>query len=378
MKKRFMVVIVAVIMVSGLFSITNAENVSDLQAQKEQIKQELSNANENLESLELKLTEALEAVNKVEAQIVEGEAELTQTTEKIEELQKEISQTQEKLDIIENDYEKQRKICEKRLVALYEMGETTYLDVLLSSKSITDFISNYYLIGEIAQYDNDLLDTIKREKDKIEQIKEQITKKNENLKSIQESQEKTLIALENAKTIKNSYVSNLTEEEQTMQKQIEEYQSKLNTLDSQILFLTVGELGEDYVGGEFLWPAPGYKTITSPFGTRLHPILKTYRTHYGVDIGAPLGAYIVAANSGVVTTASYLSSYGNAVIIDHGGGVSTIYAHGSEILTSVGTQVNRGDIIMKAGSTGLSTGPHLHFGVSVNGKYVDPLPYLSN
>lgn len=376
MKNKYIIIAIITVIICTCFTMVNAENVSDLQAQKEQIKQELSIANENLENLEVKLTEALEAVSKVEAQIVEGEAELTKTTEAIEQLQEEISQTQEKLNIIENDYEKQRKICEKRLVALYEMGETTYLDVLLNSKSITDFISNYYLIGEIAQYDNDLLDTIKREKDKIEQIKEQITKKNESLKAIQENQEKTLIALENAKTIKNSYVSNLSVEEQNVQKQIEKYQSQLNTLDSQILFLTVGELGEDYVGGEFLWPAPGYKTITSPFGTRLHPILKTYRTHYGVDIGAPLGAYIVAANSGVVTTASYLSAYGNAVIIDHGGGVSTIYAHGSEILTSVGTQVNRGDIIMKAGSTGLSTGPHLHFGVSINGKYVDPLPYL--
>lgn len=347
MKEKFIIIIVAIIIISAFFSITKAENLSDLQAQKEQIKQELSNANENLESLEVELTEALEAVSKIEAQIAEGESDLAETTAELEKLQKEINETQEKLDMVERDYEKQRQMCEKRLVALYEMGETTYLDVLLNSKNMTDFISNYYLISEIAEYDNELLETLKRQKNKIEEIKNQIIQKNENLKVIQANQEKTLISLENARTIKNSYVSNLTEEEKTVQKQIEEYQSKLNTLDSQILFLTVGELGEDYVGGEFLWPAPGYTTITSPFGTRFHPILHVYRTHYGVDIGAPLGAYIVAANSGVVTTASYLSSYGNAVIIDHGGGVSTIYAHGSEILTSVGTQVNRGDIIMK-------------------------------
>ncbi len=377
MKKKFIMVLIVVLLICTAYSTINAENLSDLQAQKEQIKNELSSANENLEGLQVELTEALEEVSKVEAQIAEGEAELEETTAKLKELEKEIKQIQEKLNVIETDYEKQKDMFEKRIVALYEMGETTYLDVLLSSKSITDFISNYYLIGEVAQYDSELLDTIEREKDKIEQIKEQITQKNNDLKLAKTNQEKTLIALENAKTIKNSYVNNLTQEEQEIKTKIDEYQSQLNSLDSKILILTTGEIGEDYVGGEFLWPAPGYKTITSPFGTRFHPILHIYRTHYGIDIGAPKGAYVVAANSGVVTTASYLSSYGNAVIIDHGGGVSTVYAHGSEILTTVGTKVNKGDIIMKVGSTGLSTGPHLHFGVTVNGKYVNPMPYLT-
>lgn len=377
MKKKFIMVLIVVLLICTAYSTINAENLSDLQAQKEQIKNELSGANENLEGLQVELTEALEEVSKVEVQIAEGEAELEETTAKLEELEKEIKQIQEKLNVIETDYEKQKDMFEKRIVALYEMGETTYLDVLLSSKSITDFISNYYLIGEVAQYDSELLDTIEREKDKIEQIKEQITQKNNDLKLAKTNQEKTLIALENAKTIKNSYVNNLTQEEQEIKTKIDEYQSQLNSLDSKILILTTGEIGEDYVGGEFLWPAPGYKTITSPFGTRFHPILHVYRTHYGIDIGAPKGAYVVAANSGVVTTASYLSSYGNAVIIDHGGGVSTVYAHGSEILTTVGTKVNKGDIIMKVGSTGLSTGPHLHFGVTVNGKYVNPMPYLT-
>ncbi len=377
MKKKFIMVLIVVLLICTAYSTINAENLSDLQAQKEQIKNELSSANENLEGLQVELTEALEEVSKVEVQIAEGEAELEETTAKLEELEKEIKQIQEKLNVIETDYEKQKDMFEKRIVALYEMGETTYLDVLLSSKSITDFISNYYLIGEVAQYDSELLDTIEREKNKIEQIKEQITQKNNDLKLAKTNQEKTLIALENAKTIKNSYVNNLTQEEQAIKTKIDEYQSQLNSLDSKILILTTGEIGEDYVGGEFLWPAPGYKTITSPFGTRFHPILHIYRTHYGIDIGAPKGAYAVAANSGVVTTASYLSSYGNAVIIDHGGGVSTVYAHGSEILTTVGTKVNKGDIIMKVGSTGLSTGPHLHFGVTVNGKYVNPMPYLT-
>ena len=111
---------------------------------------------------------------------------------------------------------------------------------------------------------------------------------------------------------------------------------------------------------------------------RVHPILKTHRVHSGTDIAMPMGAYIIAANDGVVTKAGYSSTgYGNMVLIDHGGGVSTLYGHGSEILVQAGQTVKRGDIIMKAGSTGWSTGPHLHFEVRINGQHVDSLPYIT-
>ena len=359
-----------------IINISYAENDSDLQAKKDEIKQNLSQANEELENLKIELTDNLEAISRLDLQIEEGEAELEETNKKLEILKEEIDEVKERLERVEKSYNKQKDIGTKRLVALYEMGETSYLDVLLNSKNIQDFISNYYLIGEIAEFDKDLLDTIEREKKQVKQISEELAVKQENLSSIQASQEKTLIALENAKTIKNSYANSLTEEEKQLQDKINGYQSELNTLDSQILYLTVGEVGTDYIGGEFLWPAPGYKTITSPFGTRVHPILHTVKTHTGLDIGAPYGASAVAANSGVVTTSSYLGGYGNCVIIDHGGGICTLYAHGSQLIAKVGDYVERGQVVMKVGSTGMSTGPHLHFGVTVNGKYVDPLPYL--
>lgn len=375
--KKTKIAILVIILLFGFINISFAENLSELQAKKDEIKENLSNTNEELENLKIELTDNLEAINRLNLQIQNEELELEQTNEKLEVIKKEVIEVKEKLAKLQNTYEKQKDMCEKRLVALYEMGETTYLDVLLNSKNITDFISRYYLIGEIAKYDDDLLDTIQREKKQVEKIKTELAGKQENLKNIQASQEKTVVALENAKTIKNSYINSLSEEEKGLQEKIEEYQKELDTLDSQILYLTVGELGEDYIGGEFLWPAPGYKTITSPFGTRVHPILKTTRLHTGTDIGAPYGANVVAANSGIVTSSSYLGGYGNAVIIDHGGGISTIYAHGSELIAKVGDKVERGQVIMKVGSTGMSTGPHLHFSVTINGKYVDPMPYLT-
>ena len=126
------------------------------------------------------------------------------------------------------------------------------------------------------------------------------------------------------------------------------------------------------------WPVPGYTRITSEYAMRVHPITGVYKLHTGVDISAPIGANFVAANDGIVTKASYNGAYGNMVIIDHGGGISTLYAHGSEILVEVGQTVKRGDAILKVGSTGYSTGPHAHFEVRINGVTTNPMPYITN
>ena len=377
MKKKLIAILIIVAILGSIYTITNAVNMSDLEAEKEKARQELNETSKELENIKIELTEALETVNKIEAQIIDSETKLKETESQIANLEDEIKKTGEKLQYIKKDYAEQKEALENRLVALYEMGETTYLDVLLNSKNITDFISRYYLIGEIAEYDNDLLKTIEREKNKIEEIDKQLTKKVEELKLAKNTQEKTLVALENARTIKNSYVAELTEEEQNTQKQIEEYNSKLDNIDAQMAILSMVNGNSEYIGGEFLWPIPGYTTITSPFGMRFHPILHYYRSHNGIDIGARMGASVIAANSGTVITASYVGSYGNVVMIDHGGGIRTHYAHGSEILVKVGQVVQKGEIIMKAGSTGLSTGPHLHFEIKVNGKFVNPLPYVT-
>ena len=378
MKKRYMAIVtIATIVFCGMYSVVKADYLSDLQAEKEQITEELNEASEGLEDLQIEISEALEAITKIEAQIIEGETALEETEKQITDIEEEIKEIEEKLEYIETDYEKQKEALEKRLVALYEMGETTYLDVLLNSKNITDFISKYYLIGEIAQYDNDLLDTIEREKNKIEEINNQLETKNENLKTMKTTQEKTLIALENAKTIKNSYAAELTEEELTTKEQIEEYNKQLDNIDAKMAILAMVDGNSDFIGGEFLWPTPGNTIITSSFGNRFHPILHYYRNHNGIDIGAPMGAPIVASNPGTVITASYVGTYGNVVMIDHGGGVVTNYAHGSKILVEVGQVVERGEVIMEVGSTGLSTGPHLHFEIKINGTFVDPLPYVT-
>ena len=174
--------------------------------------------------------------------------------------------------------------------------------------------------------------------------------------------------------LKNNYINELTEEEKQVQEKIDTYDEEIAKLDNEIYALM--NLNVDYTGGIMLWPAPGYTTITSTFGYRIHPIFGLQRFHSGLDIAVPLGTSVLAANSGTVIKTAYSSSYGNMVMIDHGGGIVTAYAHLSEFVANVGDEVEKGTVIAKSGSTGWSTGPHLHFEVRVNGEYVDPTDYL--
>ena len=168
----------------------------------------------------------------------------------------------------------------------------------------------------------------------------------------------------------------LTQAELEIQNQIDTYYQDVREVENQILAI-VAQSGGEYIGGVLAWPVPGYSRITSPFGMRVHPITGVYKLHTGMDVGAPIGANFVAANSGIVVKAEYNRAYGNMVMINHGGGIMTLYAHGSEILVQVGQQVLRGDPVLKVGSTGYSTGPHAHFEVRVNGVYQNPVDYFT-
>ena len=379
-KKKLVFVVLSILLIVATLSSVNmvgAENLNELQDKKNELQNQITQSNEQIDQIQIELTENLEQLNSLNEKIYGYESEIASLEANLTDIEKEIESVTEKLNLIQENYNIQREVLQNRIVALYESGDILYLDVLLSSSTLSEFITNYYLIGEIAKYDNELLESIENQKIQIENIKISLEENKENIKETKKNKEKTSIALENSKIIRNSYINKLSEEEKETQSKIDAFQEDLNRVEAQIVALTVGDLGEDYVGGEFAWPAPGYTTITSNFGMRYHPIFKIYRSHSGTDIGMPTGSYIIAANDGIVTTSMYSNSYGNMIIINHGGGLSTLYAHGLEILVETGQSVKRGDIIMKAGSTGWSTGPHLHFEVRLNGKCIDPMPFVT-
>ena len=262
---------------------------------------------------------------------------------------------------------------------MYESGDTVYLDVLLNSKNITDFISRYYVIEEVTEYDNDLLKYVEEQKNNIEETKQKLENEQGQIKIIKARSEQTSIVLNNMKTLQQSYVKKLSAGEKTLQEQITTFKKEQAEIEAKILAATNGIDGEiQYTGGEMLWPvAISGTAITSNFGIREHPIQGVIKQHTGIDIGnAPLGTPVIAPADGIVSYSGWLGGYGKCVMINHGDGVVTLYGHGNKILTLVGTEVKQGDTIMEVGSTGNSTGPHLHFEVREDGTCVNPLKYV--
>ena len=356
---------------------TNTAN-DNLQSEKEELQNKIDEATGQLEGVQSDLTENLQQVQKLDEKISESQTQLDELNSKIAKLQTSMEEVEAKLGEAQENYNKQKELLDSRLIAVYESSDTQYLDVILSSKSILEFLSNYFLVTELATYDTELLEEMQSKKDEIEKSKKQIEDAQNQLGTIKENQTKTAKVLENTKTVRENFVSKLSDQEKDIQTKIDEYNQRFNEINSEILALAMQGIDTKYIGGELAWPVPGYTRISSKYGMRTHPITGVYKLHTGVDISAPMGANFIAANDGIVVKAGMNSAYGNMVIIDHGGGVSTLYAHGSEILVEVGQTVKRGDAILKVGSTGYSTGPHAHFEVRLNGVVTDPMPYITN
>ena len=370
--------VLAFLIIGCYITISYADELTDLQSKQENLQEQIQDATGNLENVQSDINENLQQVQNLDERINESTTKIEELNTKITELKNSISEIEGKLTEAQENYENQKKILEARLIAMYEAGETQYLDVFLQSRNISEFLSNYFLITEIASYDMELLEEMEDKKRVIDTAMQKLQNSKEELDTALQTQLKTSKILENTKKLRENYVAKLSEEEKKIQAQIDDYTTQVNALNAEILQLALQGIDTQYIGGVLAWPVPGYTRISSNYGMRYHPILHVNKLHTGVDIAAPMGANFVAANDGIVTKAGYNGAYGNMVIIDHGGGISTLYAHGSEILVQVGQTVKRNDPILKVGSTGYSTGPHAHFEVRINGVVTNPIEYITN
>ena len=378
--RKFLCIVLAFIIICTYITVVYAEdsNLTSLQDQQQDLQNQLDESNNQLEEVQSQLSENLQQIEKLDEKIQQSEEKITKLNDQVTQLQTEISDIQAKLEVAEKNYETQKQVMEKRLVAIYEAGDTKYIDVLLKSNNISEFLSNYYLITEITSMDQSLLEEVEAQKKEIELSKQKLEKNQTSLATALQTQTQTSTVLQNTKTLRENYIARLSDEEKAKQAQIDEITAQYEAVNNQILELAKQGLDTAYIGGVLAWPVPGYTKITSNYGMRVHPITGQYKLHTGVDISAPIGANFVAANDGIVTKAEYNTAYGNMVIIDHGGGISTLYAHGSEILVTVGQTVKRNEAILKVGSTGYSTGPHAHFEVRINGVVTNPIEYITN
>lgn len=378
MTKKLITIIIIVIILAGSYSniIINAatlgEQKQELQDKKEQTEQKLEYVQEELSKAVVKIQELDDTIKQTEEDINELEVELG-------ELQTRINEIIKTLNNIEESYTENENLLQQRLIANYEVGDITYLDMLMNSANIVDFLSSYYSIQEIVKYDIELLEQIEREKKQVEASKNELDEKKATLKLKKAKKEQLSVITQNNKSIKEQALANLSQEEQALQQKIDEYKQEEARIEALIKVASNEyEYTGEYVGGVMAWPVAKSGTyITSGYGIREHPIQGIIKSHSGIDIGnAGFGAPVIAAADGVVTMAGRYGGYGNCVMINHGNGISTLYGHGQEILTEVGKEVKKGDLIMEVGSTGISTGPHLHFEVRINGSCTNPMPFL--
>lgn len=367
---------------SELNTIGNVEeNNMTLQEQKNEIDNKLNESNIRLEYVQSEISASLQKVQELNDSIAEYEKKYSDIQNQINSLEQEIANTNAELGTIEAEYERKDKLLKKRVVAMYEDGDASYLDVLLSSRSLIEFLSNYYMLEQIIELDNNMLDELEKQKNTIEKKKAEQEQKKVDLRVAKAKEGQMQILMQNQKMLQENYAAKLTEEEKELHDKIEAYKAEQAEIERLIqeAIQWSGNLAIQYKGGVMIWPIGIEGTyITSPYGNRLHPVQGVNRYHDGIDIGnAGFGAPVVAAADGFVTYAGVMGGYGNCVMINHGDGIITLYGHGQEIKTTLGASVKQGDVIMAVGSTGVSTGPHLHFEVRKYGVPVDPIPYLS-
>lgn len=322
--------------------------------------------------------------------------------EELEELGERILQKEEDIQIAGQELEAAREVeagqyesMKLRIKYMYERGEVSYLDMLLQSKSMMQFMNRAEYIRRISEYDRKKMDEYAAAREAVAARERQLNQEREELLGLQEQTEAKQQSVETLLAQKNQELKNFENQIQTAQGQISEYEKDIKAQEDQIRKLeaeikrkeeearrAAEAAGKAYnnvsLGNiRFIWPCPASSRVTSGFGGRNSPTEGASTNHQGIDIGAASGSAVLAAASGTVVISTYSYSAGNYLMINHGGGVYTVYMHCSQLLASEGQSVIQGQTIAKVGSTGYSTGPHLHFGIRANGQYVNPANYVS-
>ena len=361
----------------------NSEEIYNLNQQKDELEDKIEETNSKLEYVQGEISTSLLEIQQLSDKITQYEFENEELASQLSTLETSIAETTQLLETVTAEYTEKYELLKERLVTVYEVGELTYLDLLLSSTTLSEFLSRYYVMQEMAEYDNQLIDKVEEQKETIETSKIKLQNETAEVKILKAKAEQNEIVMKNTKTLYEGYVEQLSDEEKELNDEINEYKVEYARIQSELqrISTNIGDFEIQYTGGKMIWPvAVSGTSITSLYGTRVYPLANSSAItdfHLGLDISANAGSPAVAALDGVVTYAGWLGTYGNCVMIYHGDGITTVYGHGQKVLTKRGEEVKQGDIIMEVGSTGNSTGPHLHFEVRINGLTTDPLQFVN-
>ena len=388
------------LLISSLGIPVQASTIKEAKDKKEELEQNKSKAESAVEKLRKQQAKLKTSIEKLDKKVANLDTKLYELNHDLMDKREQLATTRQQLEVAKKKEANQYEAMKKRIKYMYESGDTGYLEILFKAQSISEFLNRAEYVEQIAQYDNTMLtrlehtreqiaDTEQKEKEEIievKQLKTQVQSRRKELKELRADKKvqvkKYTSNIKKKKSLIASYQKEIEEQEQIILKLEEEARKKAeqqnanNSSSNSSSSNQSSSSGSTKPTGNFTWPCPSSRRITSEYGYRVHPILGTKRLHNGIDIGASTGSSIVAADGGTVVGASYSSSMGYYVMINHGNGITTVYMHCSSLLVSSGQKVSKGQQIARVGSTGLSTGPHLHFSVMKNGSYVNPWDYL--
>lgn len=361
--------------------------ISDAREMKKQLQSNLTDVKKIKEDLEAAKENLKQYVVQLDGELKTIQEKIADLKVQIEEKEGEIAQTEVELEGAILDQEKQYEAMKQRIKFMYETGDSLYLELIFSSESFGEMLNKAEYIEMLSAYDREMLDKYVATRKLIELYMEELEADKEYLEEAKAGVESEEASLNSLIDEKKRTIEQVSEDINRKEAAIEEYEAEINEQNATIAMLEKIVAEEKarleeanrirYDGGMFTWPAPSYTRISDDYGNRIHPILGVQQFHNGIDMAAPGGSAILAAYNGKVVAADYSGSMGNYIMIDHGDGLYTIYMHASALYVSKGASVSKGQKIAAVGSTGRSTGNHLHFSVRLNGSYVSPWNYIS-
>ena len=377
------------------------DSLSQLRQKANKIKQNSSETSKLINQAKEQKNNTKQEINNLDLELIKAKNELDQTINKLEYTKKKLAQNEKDLEQAKLERQNQYDSYKQRLKFIYENGKMAYIKIIFKANSCHDFLKRVEYVNYIIKYDCELLNKLKATEDLISNKVQAIKTEQNQIKNLLAQKEKYKSNLESKLRSKEEFINQINSD-------IEKYEQKLKDLEkssneianlikkSELELARAREQQEkaklarqkkqtknksnidfNYTGGKLGWPVPGRTLISSGYGSRTSPIKGKSEFHTGLDIPAPMGTPIHAAEDGIVINSGSIRGYGYTIIINHGNGLCTLYGHNSSLIAKVGQTVKRGDVIALAGSTGYSTGPHCHFEVRLNGKHTNPSNYLN-
>ena len=397
--RTFIAIMMGAVLISGAPVISYAEasksDMDQAQSRKDALEQEKKKTQERLSQLQ-----SLKA--DVNAYMTQLDSELAQIAGEIDGLDAEMAQVEQQIQVTQTELEEAERVSEQqyenmklRIKYMYEQSDSTFFDMIFGAESLNQLLNRSEYVGKITTYDRQQLDEYEKLAAQIEEKKQSLTDQQAQLEDMRAAAQAKQEAVQTLLADKQSEMKSYETKIGAAQSQISEYESEIKkqedtikAIEAEIRRREEEERKKALAAGQsyktvdlgdihFIWPVPSSSRITSGFGDRESPTEGASTTHKGIDIGAASGSDIVASAYGEVIISTYSASAGNYIMLNHGGGVYTVYMHASKLLVEVGDTVKQGDVIAKVGSTGYSTGPHLHFGIRADGEYINPRNYVS-